>query len=157
MATHKKPLKALCPSARPDMEGARVYGVVLGTREMARTAYLDQVRSVNPEMLALSSSVPASEIFRIAAPCVGHKCQHFDGAQCQLVQRIVRILPAVADNLPPCRIRTQCRWWQQEGRAACARCPQIQHEIAMPTEEMVMAAGAGAAPANGTAELRMGR
>ncbi len=157
MASHEKQLETLCPSARPDMEGARVYGLVLGTPEMARTAYLDQVRPVNPEILALSGPVSASEIFRIAAPCAGHQCQHFDGAQCQLVQRIVQILPAVADNLPPCRIRAECRWWKQEGRAACARCPQIQHEVATPTEEMVMAAGAGAGAIHSSTELRISR
>jgi hypothetical protein len=39
--------------------------------------------------------------------------------------RVVEKLPAVAEDLPPCSIRRNCRWWQQEGKAACQRCPQI--------------------------------
>jgi hypothetical protein len=31
----------------------------------------------------------------------------------------------VSESLPPCPIRRECRWWQQEGKAACMRCPQI--------------------------------
>jgi len=137
--------ETLCPSARAEMSDARVFGLVLGTPEMAQTAYLDQVRPATPEMLALSGPVQPNEIFRIAAPCAGHGCRHFDGSDCQLAQRVVQILPAVADNLPPCRIRAECRWWKQEGRAACVRCPQIQHEVAMPTDDLVRAAGPGAA------------
>jgi hypothetical protein len=155
MACHEKHTETLCPSARPDMDGARVFGLVLSTPEMARTAYLDDVRLTTPEMLTLAGPVQPNEIFRIAAPCDGHACQHFDGAKCQLAQRIVQILPAVADNPPPCHIRTECLWWKQEGRAACVRCPQIQHEIATPSTEMVIAAGAGAEMRNSSRELCM--
>jgi len=35
------------------------------------------------------------------------------------------MLPEVVDSLPVCTIRPQCRWFRQEGRAACLRCPQI--------------------------------
>ncbi|WP_256973461.1 hypothetical protein [Nostoc sp. T09] len=35
------------------------------------------------------------------------------------MQRIVEDLPGVV------QIRSSCRWWQQEGKAACMRCPQI--------------------------------
>jgi hypothetical protein len=31
----------------------------------------------------------------------------------------------VVDQLPACNIRAECRWFRQEGRAACLRCPQI--------------------------------
>jgi hypothetical protein len=31
----------------------------------------------------------------------------------------------VVDGLPACTIRRECRWFRQEGRAACQRCPQI--------------------------------
>jgi len=35
------------------------------------------------------------------------------------------MLPEVVDHLPACNIRPDCRWFRQEGRAACVRCPQI--------------------------------
>ncbi len=50
---------------------------------------------------------------------------HFDGTRCQLAVRIAKLLPEVVDSLPACNIRSDCRWFRQEGRAACLRCPQI--------------------------------
>jgi hypothetical protein len=35
------------------------------------------------------------------------------------------MMPAVVDALPPCLIRKECRWYSQEGGAACRRCPEI--------------------------------
>jgi len=35
------------------------------------------------------------------------------------------MLPPVVDSLPPCTIRKECRWFAQEGAAACMRCPEI--------------------------------
>src|SRR5215467_9517238 len=48
-----------------------------------------------------------------------------DRSDCQLAKRIVQILPAVMNTLPPCIIRQECRWYSQEGSAACRRCPEI--------------------------------
>ena len=39
--------------------------------------------------------------------------------------RIVQQLPTVVETLPACQIRSSCRWWLQEGKAACYRCPQM--------------------------------
>jgi hypothetical protein len=40
-------------------------------------------------------------------------------------QRIVEGLAPVVNALPPCQIRPTCRWFRQEGRNACLRCPQV--------------------------------
>ena len=56
---------------------------------------------------------------------VQHKCPHFDGADCRLATRVAKMLPPVVDSLPPCVIRKECRWFAQEGAAACMRCPEI--------------------------------
>ena len=50
----------------------------------------------------------------------GHACGHFDGRDCpRLATRVVQLLPPVVDGVPPCHLRPDCRWWQQEGKAAC--------------------------------------
>jgi hypothetical protein len=118
----------LCPSARPDMDDSVVYGVVCGSVEEPRVGYLVQPQTVTKELLALANPASPTEVFRFAAPCAGTRCQHFDGSDCRLVTRIVQLLPKVVDGLPPCRIRSQCRWWHQEGKAACRRCPAIISE-----------------------------
>ena len=122
------PARVQCPSARPEMPHSAVFGVVLGSVEQPRVAYLDQPQPVTPELLALAGPVSPTEVFRFAAPCAGAACQHFDGTNCRLVTRIVERLPAAADRLPECAIRDACRWWHQEGREACLRCPLIATE-----------------------------
>jgi hypothetical protein len=128
-ADHSKaPARIQCPSSRPEMPGSAVFGVVLGSVEQPRVAYLDQPQPVTGELLALSGPVAPTEVFRFSAPCAGGACQHFDGTDCRLASRIVERLPSVVDDLPECAIRDACRWWLQEGAEACFRCPLIASE-----------------------------
>jgi hypothetical protein len=118
----------LCPSAQPEMDGAVVFGVRGGTAEPGqspRVGYLADPLPASADVLALAGPVGSTEIFRLAAPCGGGRCRHFDGADCRLASRIVTLLPVVVDQVPPCSIRAECRWWKQEGKAACLRCPQV--------------------------------
>lgn len=134
---------AMCPSAQPEMEGSVVLGVVGGTVEEPRVAYLVKPLPVNGSLLALSGSMKPTEVFRIAARCAGTACQHFDGTDCRLATRIVQMLPDVVDILPACQLRPHCRWWLQEGKAACVRCPQVVTERYQPTELERQAADPG--------------
>ena len=114
-----------CPSAQPGMGDVQVLGVVSRDADAPRLAYLDQPMAATPEMLELAAPVAVSEIFRLSARCEEQKCMHFDGSKCQLAVRIATLLPEAVDTLPACNIRSDCRWFRQEGRAACLRCPQI--------------------------------
>jgi hypothetical protein len=114
-----------CPSAQPGMGDVQVLGVVVRDAEEPRLAYLDEAVAATPDMLELAAPVPVSQVFRLSARCEEKKCTHFDGTRCQLAVRIARLLPEVVDSLPACTIRPECRWFRQEGRAACLRCPQI--------------------------------
>jgi hypothetical protein len=129
----RKPLP-LCPSALPTTEGSVVFGVVGEAGGGRLVGYLDRVVPVSQEILALATSVNPAEVFRFGALCAGHGCKHFDGTDCRLATRIVSSLPAVAERLPPCPLRSACRWWQQEGKPACLRCPQIVSETFEPSE-----------------------
>jgi hypothetical protein len=131
-----------CPSSRAELGKAIVYGVVTEKMGEPRVAYLKQPQLVTEELLAKTSPVTPTEVFRIASPCAASKCEHFDGQDCRLAQRIVNQLPVVVEELPPCSIRRDCRWWKQEGKSACLRCPQVitdnynaselMREVAMP-------------------------
>ena len=131
----------MCPSAQPDMEGSRVLGVVGGPPHAPEIAYLNQPLPVSREILALTGEIEPTQLLRFAAPCQENKCCHFDGTKCSLVTRIVRILPAVADALPACLIRPGCRWYEQEGSAACIRCPQIVTRVIDPDERTRLVSG----------------
>jgi hypothetical protein len=115
----------LCPSAQPGMENCTVLGVVQQEGPTPTLVYLNQKVPATPEVLALAAPLKPTEVFRLAATCAEGKCPHFDGADCQLASRVVKILPAVVDALPPCTIRRDCRWFSQEGGAACQRCPEV--------------------------------
>ncbi len=114
-----------CPSAQPDMREPRVLGVLGGTPAEPRVAYLNARVEVTDELLNSTGNVPPTRVLRFAARCESSKCTHFDGTDCKLARRIVEGLPEVVDSLPPCTIRPNCRWHQQEGAAACRRCPQV--------------------------------
>jgi hypothetical protein len=73
----------------------------------------------------MAAPLKPTGVFRLGATCAEHKCPHFDGADCRLATRVVKMLPPVVDSLPPCTIRKECRWFAQEGAAACMRCPEI--------------------------------
>ena len=115
----------LCPSAQPGMPECRVLGVVQPDGPTPMVAYLNQHVPATPEVLALAAPLKPTEVFRLAATCAEHRCPHFDGADCRLATRVVKLMPAAVDGLPPCLIRKECRWYSQEGGAACRRCPVI--------------------------------
>jgi hypothetical protein len=134
--------KPLCPSASPDLQGSRLIGVVGGTADAPETAYLPAPQPVTEELLELAKPVAPTEVFRFAAPCACSGCAHFvaQASKCRLVEKVVRFMPVVVERLPVCAIRPNCRWWQQEGRAACLRCPQVVTRNLKPTEAMHQAA-----------------
>jgi len=114
-----------CPSAQPGMSDVAVLGIVSREGDTPQLAYIDEPIPATPEILALAAPAATAEVFRLSARCEEKKCTHFDGARCQLAVRIKHLMPEVTATLPPCNIRRECRWFRQEGRAACLRCPQI--------------------------------
>jgi hypothetical protein len=115
----------LCPSASPTWPGARVFGVIGGDAATPRVRYLDDLVPASEDLLAATAPVDPGEVLRIAASCAASRCQHFRDSQCGLATNLVQLLPTVTTDLPFCRIRAHCVWFQQEGRAACMRCPQV--------------------------------
>ena len=140
----------MCPSAQPDMADAVILGVrgAVSSRddssddapEAPYISYLDNPVPVSRELLALAGPVAPAEVFRFAARCEESACRHFDGVDCRLATRIVQILPVAVESLPPCKIRHECRWFRQEGRPACLRCPQVITEVRQPSDAFRRAA-----------------
>lgn len=138
-AAHAAPVP-YCPSAQPRQEGAFAFGVVGGATGERRVGYLEARVPVTDELLALSGPVKPTEVFRFGAPCAGGGCSHFDGHDCKLATKLVQLTPAVTLGLPACQLRPDCRWWKQEGKAACMRCPAIMTDTYTPTEAQRLAA-----------------
>ena len=133
----------LCPSAQPDMEDARVFGVLIDTPDAGmRVGYLTEAQPITPDIVAASQPAKPAEVLRVAARCMGSGCVHFDGSDCQIAARIISMLDPVVSGLPHCVIRPTCRWFRQEGRAACLRCPQVITELREGTDVQKQVAGA---------------
>jgi hypothetical protein len=129
----------LCPSAEPGLPGCVAFGVVGGSVEEPRVRHLEAPLPVTEDLLALAAPALPTEVFRFAGPCACDACPNFQGSRCGLVTRIVRLLPAVTEGLPACAIRPQCRWWHEEGKAACLRCPQLVTDNPDPSIQMRLA------------------
>lgn len=130
----------MCPSAQPEIPGSVAFGVIAGSAENPRVAWIERPVPVTKELLALTAPVAPTQVLRIAASCQEKACCHFDGTDCRLATRLVQLIPAVVESLPPCRIRPDCRWFLQEGRAACRVCPQVVTYCVEPSAEMNHAA-----------------
>jgi hypothetical protein len=132
-------MSKLCPSAQPGMDNCVVLGVVQQDGPSPMLVYLNQPVPATPEILAMAAPLKPTEVYRLAATCAEGLCPHFDGTDCQLATRVVQILPAVVDALPPCIIRKNCRWYSQEGGAACKRCPEVttvSYDLSAQTREV---------------------
>lgn len=122
------------------MSGSVVLGVF---REVDGEEFLNHLAEpvpVNADVLAFARGAPLTDVFRFAAPCATERCAHFAAGDCRLAAKIVEAVPEAAGALPPCRIRADCRWFVQEGKAACLRCPLIHSETANPSPAMRYAA-----------------
>jgi hypothetical protein len=132
----------LCPSTVSIASHAQVFGVLTGSVEQGfQVAYLTEAVPATEELLAAAAPAKPSEVFRAASPCMGRGCKHFDGANCQLAQRMVAMLDRVVGALPRCAIGPHCRWFRQEGRDACFRCPQVITEEREPSDLQRTVAG----------------
>jgi hypothetical protein len=114
-----------CPSAQLGMRDVQVLGVVSGAPHEPRISYLNGYLPATPDLVQATAPLPVTHVLRLAAKCEEQRCTHFDGQSCRLAVRIVQTLDEVVDALPACAIRKTCRWFAQEGRPACLRCPQI--------------------------------
>lgn len=114
-----------CPSANPDWDDVRLLGVVLGTPDEPET-WFTGVRAVEPEMLEAAKPARPAEVFRFTARCREGACAQFQGGTCRVGAAVAAHLEPLAEHaLPKCGIRLECRWWAEQGAAACRRCPSV--------------------------------
>lgn len=120
-----EPQGLLCPSASlADPDDSRIFGIVAGTAGNPEVALLATPVVMSEALYDLTDPFAPSELFRIAAPCIGHHCKNFGDGICHL-GRSVAHNPARDRGLPACAIRANCRWWRQEGPSACASCQGV--------------------------------
>jgi hypothetical protein len=117
-----------CPSAQPGLGGSMILGVVERQAEGQRVSYLNQPANLTEGTIATfaGAAIQPTELFRFTAPCMHGNCSNWTGNNCRVAERLVQILPAVTVKLPKCTLRPRCRWFSEQGVAACMRCPQVR-------------------------------
>lgn len=116
-----------CPSAQPDMVGARPFGVLSGSTGEVRIAFFKKDAMQKFDWRERFATPEATQVLRFAARCETSACGHYVDAtnKCSLGSRVATALPPVTDALPPCLVRPSCRWHAEQGPAVCLRCPQV--------------------------------
>ena len=126
-ATDHPAAPRLCPSARCE-PGATLLGIVGAD---GRVGYLTPPLAIDATFAARAREGDAAPEtrFRFAQPCVAGGCHHWTGQACGLIGRVRQVLAEaetpVAAAPPRCGIRHACRWFAQDGLAACAVCPLV--------------------------------
>jgi hypothetical protein len=120
---------ARCPSAPPDWPQAEIFAIAAGTPEEPTLAFLPKPIPVSDELVQSTAPLDPRQVFRIAAQCQEGGCRHWDGSGCSLVRRVIAQFEPKATDIPPCRIRKLCVWFDQEGLEACRRCVGIPTDI----------------------------
>lgn len=118
----------LCPSA-PASAGAVVIGVVAAD---GSTSYIRDRLVATSEFLEAAAGPSAEARFRFGSVCQESACRQWVDGRCQVPEVFLDEVPdaALAEELPRCSIRAQCRWFSQRGPAACRICPLVQRRPA---------------------------
>ena len=118
----------MCPST--SVENATVF---LGMITPARTvAYVTPAVAVEAVRESLDASQgPLESRFRFAGPCVTSRCGFWTGDQCGLGAKLAQSYQETGEpqhELPKCAIRRTCRWFAEQGPAACTPCSYVVTE-----------------------------
>lgn len=129
--TADDPGGAMCPRTR-GLAGRTLLGVV---GPDGRVGYLTPEVRIDAEFVRIARRGGASpeKRFRFAGPCRTSACSHWTEHGCGVITAALRHEGLLdrrddTDELPPCAIRSRCRWHAQEGAAACSVCPHIVHD-----------------------------
>lgn len=118
--------RPLCPSA-PLYEGSQLLGVV---KPEGGISLLAQPLPITPGFVEAANEVGVPEArFRFVNRCVEKGCQNWSDGVCGVIKSVLARLDAAAQptDLPACGIRSNCRWYAQQGADACRVCPQVTY------------------------------
>ena len=117
-----------CPSARCE-PGSSLIAVLA---EDGRLAHVTPELPVDEAFVARASRHgPPEARMRFASPCVEARCAQWTGTGCGVIaDGLAADVPTGDDRrLLRCAIRPRCRWYAQEGGAACRLCPLIVTDV----------------------------
>ena len=119
-----------CPSSLGQV-GSNLLGIV---NPSGTVGYFDQPIEVTPEFLADAGDEETLERrFRFSNKCIQSGCKQWTGSECGVIKAVLALdsIPLNKD-LPACSIRSTCRWFSQEGAAACNGCRYVITNVSDP-------------------------
>jgi hypothetical protein len=129
MDSNKRP--PLCPSSRCEEEAQ-----LLGFVQEETVTFVDHNIRVDEDFIRDAPlGYKPETLFRFANTCQGKRCAQWTGQECGVIGRILRQIDVTetittSNELPKCGIRSNCRWYDQEGAKACKVCYMIITERA---------------------------
>ncbi|MBS1563248.1 MAG: hypothetical protein JST39_02615 [Bacteroidetes bacterium] len=116
----------LCPSA-PLYPGSKLLGIVKGDNTVD---ILEEPLEVDDQFVASANTGKAAgQKFRFVNKCLKSGCEQWTGDTCGVIKRVIDAIDEklLQDELPACSIRSSCRWFDQEGAAACKACTMVKY------------------------------
>jgi len=119
-----------CPSAVGQV-GSNLLGVV---NPNGTVGFFGAPIEITPEFLEdAGDSESLERRFRFSSKCVQSGCKQWTGKECGVIKAVLALETIPANNdLPDCSIRKTCRWFSQEGAAACNGCRYVVTNISEP-------------------------
>ena len=117
----------LCPSSRCQ-PGAILLGIVLPDGSVAFAK--DRIAVDGAFVETAREGRAAESRFRFSTPCASAGCHQWTGSRCGVIDSVLDEAAHAGYSpsdaaLPECSIRSQCRWFDQSGAAACVVCDRI--------------------------------
>lgn len=116
----------LCPSA-PLYKGSKLLGVMNANHEVDILENPIEVDDVFIE--AANTGKVAEQKFRFVNKCLKSGCKQWTGDSCGVITRVLSTIEEsiLKSDIPECSIRSNCRWFSQDGYNACKACPLIKY------------------------------
>src|SRR4030095_6636640 len=114
--------KLVCPSYQC-VDGAVLLGVVQAD---GTVAFLSEPPPVDQQFVQIARAGRAPEKrFRFAHACAKGLCENWAKTRCGLAETMASQAAPTNAPLPPCPIRSECRWFAEQGPLACSVCPEV--------------------------------
>jgi hypothetical protein len=114
----------ICPSGRCQA-GSALLGILGPGGSVIFTPGLPALDEVQAAQFAQKGG---SSSFRFSESCQDSRCLNWQNERCEVASAAVIRNDDLPTNLPACGIRARCRWFAQEGRAACGACPMVMRQ-----------------------------
>lgn len=128
--------RPLCPSGRC-RAGSTLLGIMGPSGNLI---YTPQSIALDEQLAEKFDANGGSSRYRFAEPCATDDCGHWSDEGCGVAKAGAAISDSQrSDRLPPCGIRSACRWFAQEGPSVCAVCPHVLRNGSMVEEQSTSA------------------